>query len=134
MRKVFVIGIDGMDADFVADHIDEMPNFRRLRDRGFGGGLRSVFPTDSIPAWLTIFTAIPPVEHGFLDAIDYFKKGHKDFAVDLTTFKGRSTPITRLARLFRSSRRQCSKRATSMVLLNLATLIRSQKLRIASGV
>ena len=38
MRKVFVIGIDGMDADFVADHIDEMPNFRKLRDRGFGGG------------------------------------------------------------------------------------------------
>jgi predicted AlkP superfamily phosphohydrolase/phosphomutase len=90
MRKVFVIGIDGMDADFVADHIDEMPNFRKLRDRGFGGGLRSVFPTDSIPAWITIFTAIPPVEHGLLDAIDYFKKGHKDFAVDLSTFKGRT--------------------------------------------
>ena len=90
MRKVFVIGIDGMDADFVADHIDEMPNFRKLRDRGFGGGLRSVFPTDSIPAWITIFTAIPPVEHGLLDAIDYFKKDHKDFAVDLSTFKGRT--------------------------------------------
>lgn len=90
MRKVFVIGIDGMDADFVADHLDVMPNFRALRERGYGGGLRSVFPTDSIPAWITIYTAIPPVEHGFLDAIDYFKKGHDKFAVDLSVFQGRS--------------------------------------------
>lgn len=90
MRKVIVIGIDGMDADFVADHLDQMPNFRSLRERGYGGGLRSVFPTDSIPAWITIYTAIPPVEHGFLDAIDYFKKDHKSFAIDLSTFKGRT--------------------------------------------
>lgn len=90
MRKVFVIGIDGMDADFVADHLDQMPNFRRLKEQGFGGGLRSVFPTDSIPAWITIYTAIPPVEHGFLDSIDYFKKDHKSFAVDLSVFKGRT--------------------------------------------
>jgi len=90
MRKVFVIGIDGMDADFVAEHLDQMPNFRALSERGYGGELRSVFPTDSIPAWITIFTAIPPVEHGFLDAIDYFKKDHKDVAIDLSKFKGRT--------------------------------------------
>lgn len=90
MGKLIIVGIDGMDADFVAEHIDELPNFRALRDRGYGGPARSVFPTDSIPAWITIFTGIPPVQHGVLDAIDYFKKDHKDFAVDTSAFQGRT--------------------------------------------
>ena len=52
----------------------------------------------------------------------------------MTTFSGRSTAITRGARLFRSSRRQCSSSAMSITLSSLATPIRSQKSRIASGV
>jgi predicted AlkP superfamily phosphohydrolase/phosphomutase len=90
MKRLIIIGIDGMDADFVADHPKEMPNFHRLGKRGYGGGLYTVFPSDSIPSWITIFTGIPPVDHGILDAIDYFKKNHTDFSVDTSVFKGRT--------------------------------------------
>jgi predicted AlkP superfamily phosphohydrolase/phosphomutase len=90
MPKLVVIGIDGMDGEFVRDHLDVLPNFGRLKQRGHGGMLRSVFPTDSIPAWITIFTGIPPVEHGFLDAIDYFKKDHKNYEVDISVFRDKT--------------------------------------------
>ncbi len=90
MRRLVIIGIDGMDADFVDAHLGELPVLRALRPRGYGGPLRSVFPTDSIPSWITIFTGIPPVEHGILDAIDYYKKDHKDFAIDTSVFRGRT--------------------------------------------
>jgi predicted AlkP superfamily phosphohydrolase/phosphomutase len=89
-RGVILIGVDGMDAEFVQERLHELPNLARLAQRGFGGGARSVFPSDSIPAWITIFTGIPPVEHGFLDAIDYFRKDHKDFGVDTSVFRGRT--------------------------------------------
>ena len=42
--------------------------------------------------------------------------------------------MTRAARRFRSSRTQCSRSAMSTTLLALATPMRSQKSRIASGV
>src|SRR5581483_9820282 len=50
------------------------------------------------------------------------------------TFSGRSTAITRGARLFRSSRMLCSSWATSMTFSFFATPIRAQKSRSASGV
>ena len=89
-RPVILIGVDGMDAEFVQERLKQLPNLARLQRQGFGGGARSVFPSDSIPAWVTIFTGIPPVEHGFLDAIDYFRKDHKDFGVDTSVFRGRT--------------------------------------------
>ena len=52
----------------------------------------------------------------------------------MITLSGRSTASTRGARRFRSSRTQCSRSATSMMLSFLATPTRSQKSRIASGV
>lgn len=89
-KKLIIIGIDGMDADYVAEHLHEMPAFARLAQRGYGGGLYTVFPSDSIPSWITIFTGVPPVDHGVLEAVDYFKKNHTDFAVDTSVFRGRT--------------------------------------------
>lgn len=89
-KRLVVIGIDGMDAEYVAAHLNDLPHFRALAERGYGGAARSVFPTDSIPAWITIFTGIPPVEHGFLDAIDYFKKGKRELGIDVSVFKDRT--------------------------------------------
>lgn len=90
MTRLVIVGIDGMDPRIVDQYIDELPNFRAIRARGYGGDLLSVFPADSIPAWITIFTGIPPVEHGILDAVDYYKKDHKDFAIDTSVFRGRT--------------------------------------------
>ena len=52
----------------------------------------------------------------------------------ITSFNGRSTAITRGERRFRSSRNPCSSSPTSIRLSVLATPIRSQNARIASGV
>jgi len=90
MKKILIIGIDGMDAEYVGKHLDRLPNFRRLAEEGYGGGLYTVFPSDSIPSWITIFTGIPPVDHGILDAIDYLRKDHHAFSVDTSVFKGRT--------------------------------------------
>jgi hypothetical protein len=52
----------------------------------------------------------------------------------MTTLSGRSTAKARGARLFRSSRTQNSSTPTSTTFSFLATPMRSQKSRIASGV
>jgi hypothetical protein len=54
--------------------------------------------------------------------------------LSITSRKGRSTPMTRGVRRFRSSRTKCSSRDSSITPLVFATPMRSQKLRIASGV
>ncbi|HEU4658599.1 MAG TPA: alkaline phosphatase family protein [Capillimicrobium sp.] len=67
-RPLIILGVDGLDWEFVDDHRDALPTLSRwpsLRP------LRSIFPPDSIPAWTTIFTGVGPAEHGCLDAIDY---------------------------------------------------------------
>ncbi|HVW07032.1 MAG TPA: hypothetical protein VHC90_00530, partial [Bryobacteraceae bacterium] len=33
-KSLIVLGVDGMDPGFVERHWDELPNLRRLRDRG----------------------------------------------------------------------------------------------------
>ena len=52
----------------------------------------------------------------------------------MTTFRGRSTPITRGARRLRSWRTASSSWAIDTMLFALATPMRLQKSRIASGV
>ena len=52
----------------------------------------------------------------------------------MTTRSGSSTPITRGAVLFRSSRTQNSSSPTSITFSRFATPTRSQKLRIDAGV
>ncbi len=47
-----------------------------------------MFPPDSIPSWITIFTGIEPGEHGILQSIDYLKKRYKNFKIDTNAFKG----------------------------------------------
>jgi predicted AlkP superfamily phosphohydrolase/phosphomutase len=67
-RPLIILGVDGLDWEYVDAHRDELPTLAawpRLQS------LRSVFPPDSIAAWTTIFTGIPPGDHGFLDSIDY---------------------------------------------------------------
>jgi predicted AlkP superfamily phosphohydrolase/phosphomutase len=68
---LLILGIDGLDWEYVDAHRAELPTLARwpvLQP------LRSVFPPDSIAAWTTIFTGIPPGDHGFLDSIDYLSR------------------------------------------------------------
>lgn len=90
MSRVLLIGVDGMDFDFVRANLDHLPNMRQLSESGSLDVLPSVFPPDSIPAWVTIYTGLSPSEHGIVDTIDYLKKDYKSFAIDTSAFKDKT--------------------------------------------
>ena len=90
MGKLVVIGIDGMDWKATERFLPEMPSIRGISEAGFAGEMQSIFPPDSIPSWISIFTGLDPSRHGILETIDYFKKDAKDFAVDTGAFMGKT--------------------------------------------
>jgi predicted AlkP superfamily phosphohydrolase/phosphomutase len=71
MPKLIVIGIDGMDPYVFEKIQSEMPHLSSISKSGGFKHCVSVFPPDSIPAWVTIFTGEYPEQHGWLDNIDY---------------------------------------------------------------
>jgi predicted AlkP superfamily phosphohydrolase/phosphomutase len=73
-RRVVFLGIDGLDYRYVTRHISELPRLRELAENGVLSPLPSVFPPDSIPAWITIFTGERPDRHGIVESIDYLAK------------------------------------------------------------
>jgi predicted AlkP superfamily phosphohydrolase/phosphomutase len=70
-EPLIVLGIDGLDWRYVDAHRGDLPT---LAGWPVLVPLASIFPPDSIPAWTTIFTGVPPGEHGMLDSIDYLAK------------------------------------------------------------
>jgi predicted AlkP superfamily phosphohydrolase/phosphomutase len=71
MAKLVVIGIDGMDPAVFEKVRAQMPHLSSVLESGGFKHWDSVFPPDSIPAWVTIFTGEYPEKHGWLDNIDY---------------------------------------------------------------
>ena len=70
-KPLIVLGIDGLDWRYVDAHRSDLPTLARWPVLV---PLASIFPPDSIPAWTTIFTGVPPGEHGMLDSIDYLDR------------------------------------------------------------
>ena len=79
VKKVIVLGVDGMDPGFVERHWAELPNLRALRDRGSYSRLATTTPPQSPVAWSTFITGLPPAAHGIFDFV------HRD-AQTLTPF------------------------------------------------
>lgn len=71
MAKLVVMGIDGMDPYLFENLQTELPHLSSILKSGSYKHCSSVFPPDSIPAWVTIFTGEYPEKHGWLDDIDY---------------------------------------------------------------
>jgi predicted AlkP superfamily phosphohydrolase/phosphomutase len=90
MGRILIIGIDGLDWPVLQPLLPELPNIDSIGRSGFIGELPSIFPPDSIPSWVSIFTGLDPSEHGVLETVDYFKKDVKRFAVDTEPFKGKT--------------------------------------------
>jgi len=90
MGRVILLGIDGMDHGFVKEHLTQLPNLGKLAVEGVLAPLKSVFPADSIPAWITIFTGTGPDHHGIVESIDYLKKDYKSFAINTRAFQGKT--------------------------------------------
>ena len=68
-KAVIVLGVDGMDPNFVERHWSALPNLRRLRDRGGLMRLATTTPPQSPVAWATFITGTDPAEHGIFDFV-----------------------------------------------------------------
>lgn len=66
MNKVILIGIDGATPDLIDNWIiqGKLENFRKLKEKGVWGKLKSTTPPFSAPAWASIVTGCNPGKHG----------------------------------------------------------------------
>ena len=68
-KSVIVLGVDGMDPNFVAQHWNELPNLTRLRNKGGLTRLATTTPPQSPVAWSTFITGTDPAQHGLFDFV-----------------------------------------------------------------
>jgi predicted AlkP superfamily phosphohydrolase/phosphomutase len=79
-----VIGLDAASPSLIHKWIDELPNLKRLSERGVHGILESIVPPSSVPAWQCFATGKNPARIGNLGFI-YIGK-------DLQIRHGKTTP------------------------------------------
>src|SRR5580704_13204117 len=68
-KRVIVLGMDGLDPNFVARHWDALPNLKQLRDEGGLLPLATTTPPQSPVAWATFITGLDPDQHGMFDFV-----------------------------------------------------------------
>ena len=88
-RKVFILGIDGLDPKLLQQFMDEgvLPNFKALAEEGDFKPLTTTMPPLSPVAWSTFITGMDPAGHGIFDFI------HRDPSTYAPEFSiARTTP------------------------------------------
>ena len=89
--QVAIIGIDSLDPNIILKYRSHLPNLSRMVDQSPTLTSKSVFPVDTIPAWVSIYTGLLPVHHGLIYVYDVFDPHLSDLAkLDLTGFKGKT--------------------------------------------
>jgi predicted AlkP superfamily phosphohydrolase/phosphomutase len=73
-KRIIVLGIDGMDPNFLERHWDALPNLDKLRRDGEFKRLQTTMPPQSPVAWSTFITGMDPGGHGIFDFV------HRDAA------------------------------------------------------
>jgi len=68
-KRMIVMGVDGMDPNFVEAHWEELPNLNRLRRQGEFKRLATSIPPQSPVAWSSLITGMDPGGHGIFDFI-----------------------------------------------------------------
>ena len=106
-KRVIVLGVDGMDPNFLERHWDELPNLARLRDRGGLVRLATTTPPESPVAWATFITGLDPAGHGIFDFV------HRDPATlepvsSMAQTIGRRTSWRSAPTCCRSAERACA--------------------------
>lgn len=91
MERVMIIGIDALDPSQLLKFKDSLPNFRRMMEESPTFKMKSVFPPDTIPAWITIYTGLNPAEHGIIHTFDVFESDWQSIAnLNVNAFKGKT--------------------------------------------
>jgi predicted AlkP superfamily phosphohydrolase/phosphomutase len=67
--RIIVLGIDGMDPNFLDRHWDSLPNLDALRREGEFKHLETTMPPQSPVAWSTFITGLDPGGHGIFDFV-----------------------------------------------------------------
>lgn len=89
--QILVVGIDSLDPHLLERFAPDLPNLTRLRRQSPPVKLRSIFPPDSIPAWISIFTGLNPAEHGLVYVFDVFQSQWQDIlGMDIGVFQGKT--------------------------------------------
>ncbi len=68
-NRVIVLGVDGMDPGFLERHWNELPNLKRLRERGGLERLATTTPPQSPVAWSSFITGTDPAQDGIFDFV-----------------------------------------------------------------
>ena len=87
MKKVLMIGIDGLDPVLLSKLEYRLPNFRRLIKEGQKIKYQSIYPYDSMPIWSSIYTGLTPARHGILDSVNHQKKDDLDINANILSKK-----------------------------------------------
>ncbi len=92
INKLIIIGVDGMDYDYVREHNHNLPFLNSLLENNNYPHMRSVFPADTTPAWATIFTGVDPSVHGIINFVNIGDQNntYKKFNFDDDEFKGKT--------------------------------------------
>lgn len=92
IKKLIILGIDGMDWDVIMRYKEELPHLYGLMEKNGFPRLRSVFPADTTPAWSTIYTGLDPSEHGIINFVNLGARenAYKPLVFDDNSFRGRT--------------------------------------------
>lgn len=91
MDKILIIGIDSLDPHVLLKYKKELPNFSKLIKESPTLISKSVFPVDTIPAWMSVYTGLHPGNHGVLYAYDVFDPNLSDLKkLDINYIKGKT--------------------------------------------
>ena len=98
VKKVIVLGLDGLDPRLTERYINEgkLPNLARLAKDGAYSRLRTTFPALSPVAWSTFATGVSPAKHNIFDFLD---RSLKNYVPQLSS--ARVSPPDRYLRIFR---------------------------------
>lgn len=71
VRRVVILGFDGLDPDLAREWMDagHLPNFRRLAQEGCFHPLQTSYPSMSPVAWSSFSTGVDPSRHNIFDFI-----------------------------------------------------------------
>jgi predicted AlkP superfamily phosphohydrolase/phosphomutase len=69
VRRIVIIGLDGLSPDLVERFRDDLPNLHDLGAAGMMTPLGTTFPAISPAAWSTFTTGLRPARHGIYDFI-----------------------------------------------------------------
>ncbi len=90
-QKMVILGFDGADPDLLQEYWDDLPNFRRLANRGGLHTLETVNPPESPVTWTSFATGTEPGTHGIFGSIGrpwgtYWISPHSTYAAEDANF------------------------------------------------